>query len=39
MVRRRDAPWTHLLVCNDTLAQRITAEMLAAGVDVGPERF
>ncbi|MFJ6775075.1 hypothetical protein ACIQOV_29635 [Kitasatospora sp. NPDC091257] len=39
VVQRRDAPWTHLLICNDTLARRITAEMLAAGVNVVPERF
>ncbi|MGW7585314.1 hypothetical protein ACWGKU_15435 [Kitasatospora sp. NPDC054768] len=39
VVQRRDAPWTHLLIRNETLARRITAEMLAAGVNVVPERF
>ncbi|MFD4657817.1 hypothetical protein ACFWP2_19565 [Kitasatospora sp. NPDC058444] len=38
LVQRRDAPFTQLLICDDALAQRITAEMLAAGVEVVPER-
>lgn len=38
LIQRREAPWTQLLICDDALAQRITAAMLAAGVEVVPER-
>ncbi|MEU1288178.1 hypothetical protein [Kitasatospora sp. NPDC005856] len=38
LIQRRDAPWTQLLICNDTLAQRITTEMLTAGINVIPEQ-
>ncbi|MFI9329465.1 hypothetical protein ACIGZJ_18195 [Kitasatospora sp. NPDC052868] len=35
--RLRDEPGTTLLVCDDALARRIAAAMLAAGVEVVPE--
>ncbi|MFG2819800.1 hypothetical protein ACGFX4_10275 [Kitasatospora sp. NPDC048365] len=36
--RRREEPQTVLMVCHEEVARRLTAAMLAAGVEVVPEQ-